>query len=87
MTDMMWLIPWVDNVFVLILAVIGFFLRRLIRSHDTVTTQIQTDLKKILHEVRMTNGRVIALEAWKAEHTHARIEQDIRDLRQHEHRE
>ena len=61
--------------------VLGFFLRRLIKTHDEKMGVVQEDLRVILREVRLTNGRVIALEVWKGMHTHTPLENDIRELR------
>lgn len=83
MTELAWILQGIEKIAVLAIAIIGFFLRRLIKAHDETAEKVQGNLKEILKEVRLTNGRVIALEVWKNMHTHDNIEKDIRDLRQH----
>lgn len=61
----------IDKVFVIAIAVIGFFIKKALSNQADTNDRLEKMSKEILKQVNATNGRLLVLEEWKRSHEKA----------------
>jgi hypothetical protein len=67
-------------VFMVLVAITAFFIKRALARQDEFNTKLATKIDDILRQVHATNGRLIAVEEWKRNHTKG-VDELHKDLR------
>lgn len=59
----------IERVFIILATIAGWLIRRNLQRREDIDREIDEKLDAILLQVNRTNGRVIALEEWKRNHS------------------
>lgn len=59
----------IERVFIILATIAGWLIRRNLQRRENMDREIEEKLDAILLQVNQTNGRVIALEEWKRNHS------------------
>lgn len=70
----------IERVFIVLATIAGWMIRRSLQRREEIDKKIESKLDAILVQVNATNGRVIALEEWKRNHTKG-VDELHKDLR------